>query len=427
MYKEPNTTTTSPTVARRPIWQWLGGESLAISIIIHFGLLILAVFWVLQVIPENVKNDVPFVPNSGGSSSSTQVKQQARQVQISRPNLARVVAKGTVSNFVLPEPEDLSVMTSIGGLSGDSLAGGLGGRGGKSGSGIGTGLLPGMSSGTGTKNPFGMLDINKNALVGTFYDLKQNQNRKPTNLSDSQVREALQEIVKNGMREQDFKKFYRAPRTLYQTKFWIPTMKAEGAPAAFQCENEVAPKRWAVVYRGAVQAPKSGKFRFVGAGDDVLVVRFNDRTVFDFGYTVAGIMGHPRGAAGGLKGPELERAVRKNTPMSFPFETYQYDKTPSYNGALGGLAIGPSFEVKAGSSYPIEILIAEIPGGYFSTSLLIEEIGEKYQKVEKGSPLLPLFQLDGMPPEVKSSDEAPPFATDGPIWNFSRSGGRIGI
>jgi hypothetical protein len=32
-----------------------------------------------------------------------------------------------------------------------------------------------------------------------------------------------------------------------------------------------------------------------------------------------------------------------------------------------------------------------------------------------------------MTPELKSRDEAPPFAKDGPIWDFSRSGVRIGI
>jgi hypothetical protein len=429
MNPETQDITTPPLVTRRPIWQWIGGESLAISIVIHLALLVLAVFWVLQVIPHETEKDIPFAPNSGGSSASTQVQQKARQAQISRPNLARVVADGAVSHFALPEPEALSVMASMGGLSSDSLASGLGGggKGGKAGSGIGNGLFPGMSSGTGTKNPFGMLQMNKNALVGTFYDLKQTRDRKPTDLTDTQVREEIRDIVKKGLREQDLKKYYQASRTLYQTKFLIPTMRADIAPAAFECQNEVEPKRWVIVYRGAVQAPKSGKFRFVGAGDDVLVVRFDNRPVFDFGYTVVGIMGHPRGAAGGLKGSDLEKAVRKNTPMSFPFETYKYEKTPSYNGALGGLAIGPTFEVKAGASYPIEILIAEIPGGYFSSALLIEEVGERYPKLENGSPLLPLFQLDGMTPEVKSQDEAPPFAKDGPIWNFSRSGMRIGI
>jgi hypothetical protein len=291
-------------------------------------------------------------------------------------------------------------MASVAGLSDSSIAGGFGGsgtgggRGPLTGAGIGNGLFPGMGTGSGTKKPFGMLQMNKNAHVGTFYNLKQTRDRKPTGLTDTQVREEIREIVKKGLREQDFKKYYQASRTLYQTKFLIPTTRADVAPAAFECQDEVEPKRWAVVYRGAVQAPKSGKFRFVGAGDDVLVVRFDKRPVFDFGYTVAGIMVHPRGAAGGLKGTDLEKAVRKNTPMSFPFETYQYEKTPSYNGALGGLAIGPTFEVKAGVSYPFEILIAEIPGGYFSSALLIEEVGERYQKLENGSPLLPLFQLE---------------------------------
>lgn len=395
--------------------------------------MLLGVFWVLQIIPAEEEKDVDFMPKSGGGGPpAASMKLDRQRAQVTRPNLSRVVAMGAVGNFVLPDPEELNQMTSLGALSSDSLAAGLGGsgsgggKGGGIGLGIGNGLLPGMGKGGGLKNPFGMMDMNKNALVGTFYDLKQTRDKKPTNMTDTEMRQEIQDIVKKGMREQDFKKYYQATRTLYQTKFLIPTMKAEGAPAAFECEKEVEPKRWVVVYRGAVQAPKSGKFRFVGAGDDLLVVRFNDKPVFDFGYTVAGIMSHPRGNPD-LKGSDLEKAVRKNTPMNFPFETYKYTKTPSYNGALGGLAIGPTFEVKAGLTYPIEILIGEIPGGYFSTSLLIEEVGERYKKADGGSPLLPLFQLDGILPEVKSEDQAPPFATDGPVWNFAPGGARIGI
>ena len=48
-------------------------------------------------------------------------------------------------------------------------------------------------------------------------------------------------------------------------------------------------------------------------------------------------------------------------------------KNPTYNQHIGGMAIGPEFDAKAGQTYPIEILIGEIPGGSFGVSLLINQ------------------------------------------------------
>lgn len=49
------------------------------------------------------------------------------------------------------------------------------------------------------------------------------------------------------------------------------------------------PSRWIAIYRGKVRAPKSGTFRFVGAGDDVIAVRFNNQNVFDYGWFQASL------------------------------------------------------------------------------------------------------------------------------------------
>ena len=207
-------------------------------------------------------------------------------------------------------------------------------------------------------------------------------------------------------------------------------MTADAAPAAFEVQNEVQPRRWVVVYRGAVQAPKTGKFRFVGAGDDLLLVRLNGRVLFDYGYTMATIGTNVAFKHGVLAGTQqddvLEKLFRRDSPMKPPVTFYKYSTIPQQNDHIGGMAVGPEFSVDAGKTYPIEILIGEIPGGHFSVSLLIEETGAVYQKDSMGSPVLPLFRLDSQPP-ADLPGQAPPYSPEGPVWKCVPGGGKRDI
>ena len=342
-----------------------------------------------------------------------------------QPNLARVSAVGAASSIVLPEPDPSSQMSSMSSLSAGGLSAGLGGNGGGGGRGdgqgpgIGGGLAPGLSDGTGAKNPFGMASVGQGALVGSFYDLKQTNSRQPTGMTDDGFREELKQITKRGFKESAFRKYYKAPRELFQTKLHIPIIDADAAPTAFECEKEVQPKRWIVVYRGSVQAPLTGKFRFVGAADDVLCVRFNNRDVFDYGYTMAttgkNIIGKSDELADPKNKSDLAREIRRDSPMPIPITYYKYSSGGQTNRNIGGMAVGPEFEVEAGKAYPVEILVSEIPGGHFSVSLLIEQIGATYQKDPAGFPILPLFRLDNTPP-ARVRGDAPPFDPNGPVW-----------
>lgn len=413
--------------AKISLWQKIGAGSLSISVLLHLVLLAVAVIWVLQIIPPAEEKAIDFLGKSGGGGSPVSESKASKQrLPMMSPSTARVSAMNSVGSIVLPEPESLSAMTSLGSISPGGLAGGLGGagsgggRGLGKGLGIGDGLTPGFSSGNASKNPFGMLDMTPDALVGTFYDFKQTNKRKPTNLTDDEMRQELRKIVKQGFGERSFRDYYKAEAQLYQTKLRIPTMSAYVAPAAFGVEKEVQPRQWAVVYRGAVKAPKSGKFRFVGAADDVLVVKFNNKLVFDHGYTLATSAG-----SGGLMSQENYKTnedsdagkdFKRYSPMPVPTLTYKYAATGALNKALKGLAVGPEFEVTEGSIYPIEILISEVPGGFFSAALLIEEKGVTYEKDPAGSPILPLFRLDNSPPDTSTNGQAPPFDPNGPVW-----------
>lgn len=414
-------------------WRKLGGGSLTISILVHTVFLILGLFWIFQIIPPEKEKLVDFKPSGGGGGTSKSQPNKSRN-QVMKAAVQRVAAAGISSNFTLPEPQMSSSLASLGslGAAGAGLGGGSGGgRGDGIGSGVGNGMGDGMAGGTAGKlNPFGMLSQTPNALIGTFYDLKQTDQRKPTNISNEETLAVIREFVNRGWKESSLSRtYFQAPQKLYQTKIYIPLMPAEGAPAAFNCEKDVQPSRWLIVYRGTVTPPKSGRYRFVGAGDDVLVVRFNNKHVFDHGFYGGTTGTHLSGGfIGVLKGEEKDRErqrMLRDSPMKIPVEFYHYPSTGNWNGAIGGLAVGPTFEAKAGTSYPIEILLSEIPGGLFCASLMIEQIGGKYEKASTGSPILPLFRIDHQPPAITTGDNAPPFQADAPSWKIVES--KIGL
>lgn len=433
----------APATSGKPsIWQRLGGGALTIAVFIHIVLLVLGGIWIFQRIYEPEKK-IDFIPGGGsgggGGERGAQAKiQQKKHAQLTpTADVKRVFAEGAVSNFAIPDPGDnfgeMSTLTSLsgggsGGLGGTGSGGGFGNGQGK---GVGDGLGLG-GGGNGKFNPFGLVDPSSNALQGSFYDLKQSKDRQTTEITNEGTRDVIHEFVSRGWKESALSKYYKANRTLYQNKIYIPVMKAEGAPAAFECENEVQPSRWIVIYRGVVTPPKTRRYRFVGAGDDVMVVRFNGRHVFDHGFTsgTTGIYMPPN--VGFFKGEkeddEMKKIVRRGYPMKLPVIYYNYPTTGNWNQSIGGLAVGAEFEAIAGKSYPIEILISEIPGGLFCASLLIEESGVKYEKSSGGAPILPLFRLDSGLPEVDpKADNAPPFDPNGPVWKRVGGSGRMDI
>ena len=409
-------------------WRRLGGGSLTISLIVHGIILAIGVYLVVQVIPPAPEPIVDFAPKSGGGGSSVASPSEKVRVQMPPSNASRIAAKGASSAFTLPEPDASSDMNALSSLDSGSLSGGMGGKGSGGGSGNGTGLgvgdgmAIGASNGAGIGTVFGAASANKNALVGTFYDLKQTKNRKPTEIGEAtkfddmvnKTRDVLSNFVKQGWNERSLSNYYQAPQKLYQTRIAMPSMAAEAAPKAFNCEKEVTGSRWVVIYRGVVRPPKSGKFRFVGAGDDVLVVRFNGQNIFDYGYesATANIKLHRHLAQLTSNTDKEWKKSRRDLAMPEPIEVRNYP-TGALTKDLGGLAVGKEFEVTGDKDYPIEILVSEIPGVYFCAYLMIEEVGVTYPTTPGGLPLIPLFRTSG---DLPRPDGLPPFNPISPVW-----------
>lgn len=427
MEQEPYTDIPHIEKQKVSFWRKLGGGSLTISLIVHGIFLVIGIFIVVQTIKPDVKPPVDMI-NSGGGGQKSGTTKDKKKVNVVKNQAARVVALGATSSLSLPEQPPNTDQKATRDLPSSGAAGlGGSGTGGGLGSGNGLGMGAGNAAGIGNgKNPFGDIKGGGSALVGVMYDLKQTSSKKSTGMTPGNSALAVSKFFQGGWNERLLSPYYQATQKLYQTRIYIPFMAASAGPAAFQCEKEIAPAMWCVVYRGDVIAPFSGKFRFVGRADDMLAVRFDRKNAFDYGcffassgnfnpvcYTNNAIPNEPSWVK--LLGPK--------TPMKLPIPTYSYPQT-SRN--LGLSAIGPTFSVTKGQSYPIEILISEVPGGGMSFELFIEEDGKTYEKTSDGAPILPLFRTENILPPAAGGAGAP-FATSGPVWTVKSRDNRPAI
>jgi hypothetical protein len=274
-------------------------------------------------------------------------------------------------------------------------------------------------------NPFGNLaNPDDGGMIGYLYDFKQTTDRKPSSMAGNPEGQAkaralmakIQQLKDSGAKGKDaeIKKLedeakalsaaegkangdYRAAVTKYVTSGWpekpagnfyqterplgiyqlfIPSMLADEAPAAFKVGHFVKPRRWIVVYRGAFTAPESGTFRFVGLCDDIMVVNFRGKNVLD-----------------GSLGPVTRNEIPREQFSKFS------------NNVHHVLWAGSWFQLEAGQSYPLKILIGEHPGGIFYAFLLIQKKGDD-------STTLPVFQLSptNLPKNYEPGKNAPPVA-----------------
>lgn len=283
------------------------------------------------------------------------------------------------------------------------------------------------------------------ALTGRFYDLKLPLDEKK---AKPLYREKVVQFIRNFM-DSDWdpemlEQYYSPKVELAAPYFYLPRCKASYAPKAFRCnegeqEKEVKPLAWLVVYSGEVKAPKSGHFRFIGMGDDSLVVRFNKKVVLESGWSIPSkgemALGTSREYQDFISSPKGGGAL------------YKYEETPHWNSKLGGIQAGQKFHVKEGETYPIEIIISEIPGSEFGFCLLIEELETgkaptgKYEVGE--APKVSLFRTNETFPDLKEIKEAltkdgdyrvgkeleiPPYDEENsPVWKVEAKGPRRNI
>ncbi len=213
-----------------------------------------------------------------------------------------------------------------------------------------------------------------NELEGTFFDLKQKPDGSPAKMDEKYFNEVVKDFARSWKVSQFEKNYFQVPNKKFATMFQLPLMSAEKAPEAYKVGDVVQPKQWVAYYTGKIAAPETGRYRFWGIGDDVLMVRVKNRLVIDAKY---------------FKGQITD--WQSNDENNRKFKP-GHGETP--------MAVGDWFSLSKGKPADIEVLIGERPGGRCYFRLFIEQKGVDYPTAPDGRPILPIFKMQDVPEEL---------------------------
>ncbi len=336
-------------------------SAMVVSLAIHAVIVVVAILVVVAkvIIPEDPDFQVKKVKRPKMPPKKIQVPVDVKKRK-PKPRLRKriVVNKKTFTDIKMPE------------ISG--IKGGLGNMGGDGIGGLGFDLDIG--------DLFGGNKSMGNELTGTFYDLKQTKDGKPANMDNVKYIAALKHFA-NGWNTSRLDGYFKAPKKKYATFFMLPHMSANAAPKAYGVENIVKPKHWVAFYEGQISAPETGRYRFCGIADDVLLVRVRDRVVIDASYPA-------------WKGKVTTWKSDDDNNRKFPMVNQH-------------MVIGDWFKLTKGKPADMEVLLGECPGGVFYCQLLIEQKGKEYEQVTYKTktgvstrPVLPIFKTQEIPNEL---------------------------
>jgi hypothetical protein len=362
----PMTTRTPPT-APTSIFQRLrkrltSGRFLFISILLHVLFAIVAVMFVVQSIKPKPRLEFTSIRSPENKQPEKQLKMQKERTMSAPAPIKKITTVGP-SNVVLPDipalpaskPAEATAMPAMGGPATSSN-------------------VVGRPSGSpSNSSQFSLFGVRTGiGLEGHFNDLKVDAQGKSTGMDLGKYGAFLKEFANGGWHISSRYHYKASPTALYAKFFFYPAIKDTEAGKAF-LTPEAGPGIWLAHYKGAMRAPESGTYRFVGFGDNVLFVKFNSALVLDasdHGYT-----GRHRDQAGAVKFP----AKSGTTPIFF----------------------GSWFTVTEGDEKPLEIAVGD-EGGIFCAGLFIQKQGTDYKSGANGIPILPLFFL-GPPSDAEKA------------------------
>ena len=300
-------------------------------------------------------------------------------------------------------------------------------------------------------------------LPGVFYDMKQTSDGMPTylmetqdgkqfnrlrtwlsvwNLPDTSGKESVlvpflkRFVLSNWPYRTDstgslifreFSNFSRSPITPYRSFFYQPFLSSDTAPKIFSNDTRVSGAGWVGIHSGYVVAPFTGTFRFVGYGDDALVVRFDNQLVLDYGCYALSLGKKLDGTWDYFA--ILSGAAARTDPQRRPVldnPIYSRCKLELYFPSLfnnHGLAKGVPVKVTKGRHYPIEILVSDIEHNQFGMALFMECLDSDGKPLKENPSKLPLFRTTSELPK-HSGDSFPDFEEDSPIWRVVDSQGK---
>jgi len=269
----------------------------------------------------------------------------------------------------------------------------------------GTGLSSGGGGTSGTGSGFGSFKGASTLLAGYFYDMKQTSDRKPTGMTPELWRPIMAKYIAQGWDDSLLEPYYKSKLPLYTSAFAISTRLSEEGPKAFGLEKEVQPAMWVAHYHARVMAPQEGEYRLVGFGDDLMEVKIKGAYVLDAGWV------------------SLSRKVDLHQSLPIVWSKFygkagedRSSEMPGMGPANGFLKMGPTFHMDTAEPVDMDVLIGD-QGGEVAFFLLIEKVGNTYEKLPDGTPKLPFFQISTAPaPTFQNNEEHPPYSTTPEPW-----------
>lgn len=340
------------------------------SIVISLLVILLMGIILLWILLPPIDNSTAKIVAYTSAELSKDAPQQQKQLKRSfnktpvAPSsaMAKAIAADIPSNIAIPTPDALDPMPSLEFGSADDFNDGWGGEMGSDGGG-----------------GFGALTKISGSIPGHLYDFKQTVEGKPVEGYDTQNRSHFTGPINKLHRARysltALRKLYKAKQNLHVRYIAIPFSDASEGPRFFKAEKEIKPSGWIASYSGQITAPKTGTFRFVGAGDDYLSVMINRKFRLVSAWSDI------------------------NSKVSVSGANAR--KHPNHQSALGTapLAYGSWFSANKGDSLNITINLGERPGGKVGFMLMIEEKGAEYRKTTTGRNILPPFTMGILSPE----------------------------
>ena len=238
---------------------------------------------------------------------------------------------------------------------------------------------------SGKSTLFGFSEKMGGELEGTMYDLKlKADGKKSSGIDEKNFPEAVKKIIRNRFRPGSLADFYKVDKKFFATMFYIPLREAGEAPRTFGVQGKVKPNNFIIHYTGSFAAPEDGSYRFVGLGDESIIVLV-DGTVKLEGNWV----------------PFLSYAERNDRQGDSVLSFFPVDKKE--NEGWARLREGEWIPLKAGQPRRLDVLLVEqgdpnAPGGgNFAFVLFMEKQGAKYETQKRGNQtvtILPPFLLE---------------------------------
>jgi hypothetical protein len=352
-----------------------GGGFMMVSIIVHAVLLLGAAVWVVQTVQAKRKLNFTGAPppsSQGARQLEYRVQAAKRTATMKPPPVAtRVVstaldAKVALPEVALPPTSTLAAPGRMGALAGNPSAFKPLSAQASASPPVAMAAMPVGVTAFGFKMP---PSGTATGLRGVLYYMRRKPDRTPYPENNDRA-DYLQRIEalfgnKGKLNEAEAQKYLKFDQPLVTNVILFPASAGESAPKAFGVDQVPGTQQsWFAIYKAKVASKEKQRYRFVGGGNEVLIVRVDGKVVLD-------------GCYAGLP--------------------WKAGKNPTGYGSRGSLGalwsdvrnVGEYFSFGPNGS-EVEIIIGAGWGGAFGADLCIEEEGKIYT-----GELRPLFKIEG--------------------------------